>query len=83
MNRMIGRRAALRAGRTLNEVADQYRRCAANGVYSAQLAREAAEAVRVANEILYQYYAIPRDIREQYHQEVGADGVPMQDMAEE
>lgn len=84
---MIGRRAATVAGKRLNVMAEMLTQPAVDGLrvcsqVSDRTAKEMAEAVRVANEIIYQYYCIPKDVREFWHQEVGADGIPVQDMAE-
>lgn len=73
----IGKRAAMRCGKTLNDLATHCMKMATNGAMSQQAAERTQEAVRVANEIIYQYYIIPRDVREYWHQEVGADGVPL------
>lgn len=67
---MISRKTALKAGKTLNEAADVL-----TGI---------KEAVRVANEVMYQYYLIPRHIREEYfRKELAGDGVRMQASSEE
>lgn len=84
---MLSRRAATRAGRKLNELAERLTEKTVDGLRVSQWladreAKEASEAIRVANEIIYQYYCIPKDVREFWHQEGGNDGVPMQDLAE-
>ena len=67
---MISRKTALEAGRYLNSMVDE-------GPYT-------ANAIRIANEIMFQYYLIPRSIREEfYRKEPAADGVLMQDLSEE
>lgn len=84
---MISRRSGTRAGRKLNELAERFHEKTVEGLRVSRLmtdleAREATEAVRIANEIIYQYFCIPKDVREFWHQEVGADGIPVQDLAE-
>ena len=70
---MISRKTALDAGKKLNAIAD--------GKYSIPSIKE---AVRVANAVMYQYYLIPRAIREEYfREELMADGVRMCDSPEE
>lgn len=72
---MISRKAALKSGKTLNAVADGEDRV---------LKTSFQEAVRVANEVMYQYYLIPRHIREEYfRKELAGDGVRMQAAPEE
>ena len=67
---MISRKAALEAGRYLNTLTDE--------------GPHMANAVRVANEVMFQYYLIPRNIREEfYRKELADDGVRMQDLPEE
>lgn len=70
---MISRKMALEAGKKLNAAA-------AVGVAPTGL----PEAVRIANEVMFQYYLIPRAIREEYYrEELMADGVRMCDSPEE
>ena len=64
---MIGRRAATNAGRTLNSIAQEHADEA-----------EITSAVRIANVVMYQYYLIPRSIREEFfREELLPDGVPL------
>lgn len=70
---MISRKTALKAGKTLNAVA-----AGRDDVLKTSF----REAVRIANELMYQYYLIPRHIREEYFRE-DTDGVLMQDLLEE
>lgn len=70
---MISRKSALKAGKTLNALAD--------GSLSIPSVKE---AVRIANEVMFQYYLIPRAIREEYYrEELAADGVRVQAVSEE
>lgn len=70
---MISRKMALEAGKKLNAAA-------AVGVAPLGL----PEAVRIANEVMFQYYLIPRAIREEYYrEELAADGVRVQAVSEE
>lgn len=70
---MISRKSALKAGKTLNALAD--------GNLSIPSVKE---SVRVANEVMFQYYLIPRAIREEYYrEELAADGVRVQAVSEE
>ena len=70
---MISRKSALKAGKTLNALAD--------GNLSIPSVKE---AVRIANEVMFQYYLIPRAIREEYYrEELAADGVRVQAVSEE
>ena len=84
---MIGRRAATVAGKRLNKMAEMLTKptvdglCVCSQVGNREV-QEMTDAVRVANEIIYQYYCIPKDVREYWHQEVGSDGVSMQDLVE-
>ena len=72
---MISRKTALKAGRTLNAVADGEEHVLKTSFH---------EAVRIANEVMFQYYLIPRHIREEYfRKELMADGVRMQAPSEE
>lgn len=72
---MISRKAALKAGKTLNAVAD-----GSGDVLKTSF----REAVRIANELMYQYYLIPRAIREEYfREELMTDGVRVCDSPEE
>lgn len=85
---MISRRAAVRAGKTLNEVVARLNVKTPEGLRTCRLmtdreVEEVAEAVRIANEVIYQHYGIPKDVREFWHQEVGSDGVPVSAMAQE
>ena len=85
---MISKRAAVRAGKTLNEAVERLNVRTPDGLRTCRFmtdreVEELAEAVRVANEIIYQHYGIPKDVREFWHTEVGADGIPVQDLAQE
>lgn len=85
---MVSKRAAVLAGKRLNKIADYFKEVTVEGLRVCRLMNdrevsETAEAVRVANEVIYQYYCIPKDVREFWHQEVGADGIRMRDVAEE
>lgn len=79
---MIGRRRALRAGRTLNDAAAIMERMESNRVVPEGTALTLFEAVRVANEINYQYYLIPRKVRDKYERRP-KDGVSLHPVAEE
>ena len=79
---MIGRRRALRAGRTLNDAARIMERMESNRVVPDGTALTLFEAVRVANEINYQYYLIPREVRNKYERRP-EDGVSLHPVAEE
>ena len=73
---MILRRIATASGRTLNEVSEDYRRLSEIGQISSGRAREVAAAVRTVNEVVFQYYLIPREVRAQYlREELASDGV--------
>lgn len=85
---LVSKRAAVRSGKKLNELVEKLDSTVISGLRVSRLvdgyeAKEAADAVRVANEVIYQYFCIPKDVREFWHQEVGSDGVPVQDLAEE
>lgn len=77
---MIGRRKAMLAGERLNQVVRHYEKEVQAGLISTESAKAVENAVRTANEIIYQYYRIPREKREEY--EVDEHGVRVQDMAE-
>ena len=67
---MISRKTALKAGKTLNAVA---------AGEELVLKTSFQEAVRIANKVMFQYYLIPRHIREEYfRKELAPDGVRMQ-----
>lgn len=75
---MFNRRAVTRAGRAINSVAEWLRK---NGYKNAQ---EVDDNVRLMNAVAYQYFLIPRSIREEYfREELVADGVQLCDVAEE
>ena len=85
---MISKRAAVRAGKKLNEAAEYLNARTPDGLRTCRLmndrdAEEVAEAVRIANEIIFQHYGIPKDVREFWHTEVGSDGVPVSDLPQE
>lgn len=85
---MVSKRAAVRAGKKLNEVIERLNVRTPDGVRTSRFmtdreVEELAEAVRVANEIIYQHYGIPKDVREFWHTEVGSDGVPVSDLPQE
>lgn len=70
---MISRKTALDAGKKLNALSSVN-----------FMPDNAKEAVRVANAVMYQYYLIPRAIREEYfREELVTDGVQLQDLSEE
>ena len=74
---MFNRRAVTRAGRTANAIAEFV------GKYAPNNAEEANEAVRLLNSVAYQYFLIPREIREEYfREELLPDGVQLQDLPE-
>lgn len=77
---MLGRRTSMMAGKTLNQMAERIRNL--HSVVNVGDAAEFENAVRIANEIIYQYYLIPKDVREFWHQEVGAYGIRVQNLAE-
>lgn len=75
---MIPRRMAIASGRTLNGVSEDYAVLARAGQLAPSRAREVESAVRTANAVIFQYYLIPRKVREQYfREELVADGVPL------
>lgn len=85
---MVSKRAAVRAGKTLNEAVERLNVRTPDGLRTCRFmtdreVEELAEAVRVANEIIYQHYGIPKDVREFWHAEVGSDGVPVSDLPQE
>ena len=79
---MIGRRRALRAGKTLNDAAMIMERMESNRVVPEGTALTLFEAARVANEINYQYDLIPREVRDTYERRP-KDGVSLHPVAEE
>ena len=79
---MIGRRRALRAGKTINDAAMITERMESNRVVPEGTALTLFEAARVANEIMYQYYLIPREERNKYERRP-KDGVSLHPVAEE
>ena len=79
---MIGRRRALRAGKTINDAAMIMARLESNRVVPEGTALTLFEAARVANEIMYQYYLIPREVRDKYERRT-KDGVSLHPVAEE
>ena len=79
---MIGRRRALRAGKTINDAAMIMERMESNRVVPEGTALNLFEAARVANEIMYQYYLIPREERNKYERRP-KDGVSLHPVAEE
>lgn len=81
---MISRKSATAAGKVLNDVAERIRIENMEGQTIPSYAMTVTNAVRTANEVMFQYYLIPRAIREEYfRKELMADGVPLQNMAEE
>lgn len=81
---MISRKSATAAGKVLNDVAERLRIESMEGQTIPSYAMTVTNAVRTANEVMFQYYLIPRAIREEYfRKELMADGVPLQNMAEE
>ena len=91
MIKLVNRRSAVMAGRKLNELVYALRVKNPQGPAYLRLmaekeAEEIAEAVRIANEVIFQYNNIPKDVREFWwtgRVEVNEDGVPVQDGAEE
>ena len=79
---MIGRRRALRAGKTINDAAMIMERMESNRVVPEGTALTLFEAARVANEINYQYYLIPSEERNKYERRP-KDGVSLHPVAEE
>lgn len=80
---MIRRRDATRAGETLNE-AVRLIGYTCGEICMQGTVKRIENAVRLANEIIYQYFLIPREIREQYfREELRPDGVRMQTPPEE
>ena len=74
---MFNRRSVTRAGRMANALAEFV------GKYAQHNAKEADEAVRLLNAVVYQYFLIPREIREEYfREELIPDGVQLQDLSE-
>lgn len=81
---MISRKSATAAGKVLNDIAERIRIENMEGQTIPSYAMTVTNAVRTANEVIFQYYLIPRAIREEYfRKELMADGVPLQNMAEE
>jgi len=79
---MFRRRDATRAGETLNEAA-RLIDATCSEVTTAEVQR-IENAVRLANAIIYQYFLIPREVREQYfRKELVSDGVRLQAPPEE
>ena len=84
--KMTSRRGALRIGNALNNLAEHTKKI--HSLYPAHVSaddvRAAEQAVRGANEIIYQYYQIPRAIREEYFVKgIEENGLSVQDLAEE
>lgn len=81
---MILRKSATAAGKVLNDIAERARIEGMEGQTPCSYAASVSNAVRTANEVMFQYYLIPRAIREEYFRgELVADGVSVQDLAEE
>lgn len=85
---MVGKRAAVRAGKKLNEAVERLNVLTPDGLRTCRFmtdreVEELADAVRVANEVIFQHYGIPKDVREFWHTEVGSDGVPVSDLPQE
>lgn len=72
---MINRRRALDAGRAINEAAELYRQRAERGLIEPGEACRMHRAARDANAVMFQYYLIPREIRQKYEREELAHGV--------
>ena len=74
---MFNRRSVTRAGRAMNAVSEFIsKNCP-------QSAQEVEEATRLLNAVAYQYFLIPREVREAYfRKELVADGVQLQDLPE-
>lgn len=81
---MIKRKQATTAGKVLNDIAERHRLESMEGQVSPSYALTVSNAVRTANEVMFQYYLIPRAIREEYYrEELAADGVRVQAVSEE
>ena len=75
---MVSKRAAVRAGKKLNEAVEHLNVRTPDGLRTCRFLTdrevdELADTVRIANEIIYQHYGIPKDVREFWHMEVGSD----------
>ena len=79
---MIGRRRALRAGKTLNDASMIMERMESNRVVPEGTALTLFEAARAANEINYPSDLIPREVRDKYERRP-KDGVSLHPVAEE
>lgn len=83
MKKMFRRRAATRAGKLLNDVSRFIRKQADADLVTAEYAQNTENAVRMANQVMYQYFLIPRNIREEYfREELVQGGVPVPDIPE-
>ena len=88
---MISRRAALRAGKKLNDHVDALRsRNQQVPAYMRMMSdrdiEDVEKAVRTANEVIYQYNNMPKDVREFWwtgRVEVNGDGVHVPDRDQE
>lgn len=81
---MISRKQATSAGKVLNDFAERCRLESMEGQVSPSYALTVTNAVRTANNVIFQYYLIPRAIREEYFRgELMTDGVRLQDLPEE
>ena len=74
----FNRRSVTRAGNTLNVVVDVLRQ---SGFKTAD---EIEQAVKLVNAVAYQYYLIPRELREVYfREELVPDGIRVPHLAKE
>ena len=76
----ISKRRAVKAGNTLNE----FLGLAAKGAKTPEALEEcvkAEKAVRIANDIIYLWNRVPRDIRIRIEEEAEADGISLHSMA--
>ena len=74
----FNRRSVTRAGNTLNVVVDVLRQ---SGFKTAD---EIEQAVQLVNAVAYQYYLIPRELREVYfREELVPDGIRMHKVSQE
>lgn len=80
---MANRRTAMRAGIVLNEVAEMYCQLAKAGLISSEKANSVLDAVRVANEVIHQYNALPDLVRKHYKVQEESYGVSVRDLAQE
>ena len=78
---MISRRRAKLAGKALNDLSAMMRKQAELGIVSTRCSEDVEKSVRIANAVIFQYYLIPRDIREAFfREELLVDGVCLQNL---